>query len=349
MTIREKGKKASLFLLLLWMSFFFPAIGQAADEAQSPAGFTVESVIPDNQVDKTKTYYYLKLEPEQKQTIQVKVISTQEEPVTVKLAVHDAVSSSVGAIDYANPEPKLDKSLTDPITGLVKIKDDLKEVTVQNFEEKLVEYEITAPKDTFPGVKLGSLRFVREGDESEKNESGLVSEYARVIALMLTEDGETFNHGAELHLKNVGLTLSNGRKVIAATIQNDQPKVLQEMNIKGEVRKKGEKEVLVDLEIQDFSVAPNSNFDFEMPLGIERFMPGTYVFTGEAKGDERTWTWEEEFTVGREEADKVNEDTVFKVTVPDWVPWVAALLILSLVGLIGYLVYRQRQWKEGRK
>ena len=345
MTKRLKIIKGSLLLLIIG-SLLFPILGHAEKKQQDPAGFTVESIIPENQVDKTKTYYYLSVEPAQKQTIQVKVKSTKKEPVTISVAVHDAVSSSVGAIDYANPKPKLDKSLQNPITSLVKVKDNVKEVTVKNFEEKIVEYEITPSKEKFSGVKLGSLRFVRKGEESEKNKSGLTPEYARVIALMLTEDEEQFNHGAELHLKKVGLDLSNGRKVIAAKIQNDQPKVLQEMTINGQITRKGESEVLAKHQMENFSVAPNSNFNFELPLGLERFEAGTYVFTGEAKGDGRTWKWEETFKVGKERADQINEETVFKLVVPQWVPWTAGILLLCLIGMAVYLKRRQQTWQE---
>ena len=339
-----------LFLgcILLVASFLFATVGYAED-AQGGAGFTVESIIPENQVDKKYTFFYLKTTPEQPQTIEVKVISTQKDPVTLKVAVHDAVSSSIGEIDYAQPKPKLDKSLTNPITSFVKVKDDIKEVTVANFEEKIVAFEINPPKESYTGVKLGSIRFLREAEESESDKTGLVPEFARVIAVMLTEDEATFDHGAELHLKKVDLTLFNGRKIIAANIQNDQPKVLQEMTIKGKVTRKGEKEVLAEQEQSNFAVAPNSNFDFQLPLGLERFTPGTYVFTGEATGDGRTWKWEEEFTVGREQAEKVNEETVFKLLVPAWVPWTAAGLVVGLIGLIAYLVRRQHQWLEGRK
>ena len=65
-------------------------------------GFTVESIIPDNQVDTTKTYFYLAMKPNQKQSIQVKLKSLQDTPLTIQVGIHTAVSSSVGAIDYTN-------------------------------------------------------------------------------------------------------------------------------------------------------------------------------------------------------------------------------------------------------
>lgn len=333
--------------------FLFPDYSFADDKkesGQSPAGFTVESVRPENQVDTTKTYFFLNIEPNKPQTIQVKVRSIQKDPVTVKIAVHDAVSSSVGAIDYAQSEPKLDESLKNPITSFVKVKDDVKEITVANKEEKIVEFEITPPSDPFAGVKLGSVRFVKKEDEAEKKKEGLSSEYAYVIALMLTEDEEVeFNHGADLKLKKVRLDLSNGRKVIAARIQNNQPKVLQEMVIKGHITRKGESKVLDQHKQENFSVAPNSNFDFNIPLGMENFKAGTYVFHGVAKGDGRTWRWDEEFTIGKETVDKINEESVYKVRVPDWVLWAAIALIVALIALIGYLVYRQSRWQQAER
>lgn len=343
-------KKMISFILLGFICCIVPMQAQADETGDTPAGFTVESVIPENQVDVTKSYFYLQVEPETEQVIQVKVRSKQEEPVTVKLAVHDAVSSSVGAIDYAKAKPNLDESLKQPITELVKINDEQKEITVANFEEKIVEYTIKTPKEPFSGVKLGSLRFVKKDDsEADKEQSGVVPEYAYVIAMMLTQDKETFNHGADLKLKEVDLKLSNGRKVVAANLQNDQPKVLQELKLQGQVKRKGETDILAEYEMEDFSVAPNSNFDFEIPLGLDSFRPGTYVFTGEGQGDGRTWRWEQEFTIGQAKADKVNEEAAYQLRVPGWVPWVAAGLLLFLVGLIGGLIYRQKQWTKGRK
>lgn len=347
--VRQKKDYRLLFFPFLLMLFLFPSINFADEKnTEEEMGFSVESIIPENQVDRTKSYFNLSVVPEQKQTIQVKVKSLQEDPVTIQVKVHDAVSSSVGSIDYAKDKPKLDVSLKDPITDLVKVENGIKEVTLKNKEEKTINFEITPPKDSFEGVKLGSLRFLRKNAQAEKETSGLVPQYARVIAIMLTEDEEAFNQGAELHLKRVNLQLSNGRKVIAARIQNDQPKVLQEMTIQGNVRKKGEKKILAKQKQEDFSVAPNSNFDFEIPLGLEKFEAGTYVFTGKAEGDGRTWKWEEEFTVGKEQADKINEETVFKVIVPSWVPWVALSLGIVLIALVVFLLRRQQQWKQGR-
>ncbi|MBO0410176.1 DUF916 and DUF3324 domain-containing protein [Enterococcus hulanensis] len=338
-------------LLVISLIFTFPVHSFADSDdkdktEQSPAGFTVESIIPDNQVDTTKTYFHLALQPNSPQTIQVKIRSLKKEPVTVAIDVHNAVSSSVGAIDYAQNDPQLDPSLSKPITSFVKVKS--KDVVVQNFEEKIVEIDINPPKKAFSGVKLGSLRFTNK-EEAKKRKNELSAEYAYVIALMVTEDEKPFNHGANLHLKNVKLRLSNGRKVIAAKIQNDQPKVLQKMKISGQIINKGNNKKLFNESMENFSVAPNSNFNFEIPVGVEYFKPGTYVFKGKAEGDDRIWKWERTFTVDKEEANETEEKSVFKITVPKWVPWVAIVLIIGMVVLFVYLFRRQNQWKKERE
>ena len=166
-----QGKGSFFFFLFIILLFFFPTVGQAEQaDTEEKMGFAVESIIPENQVDTTKTYFYLAMEPNQTQTIQVKLRNLQDAPITIQIKVHTAVSSSVGAIDYAKDKPKLDKSLTEPITDLVKRKDGTEEVTLKASEEKTVSFDITTPKTAFSGVKLGSLRFVRKNEEAKSKQ-----------------------------------------------------------------------------------------------------------------------------------------------------------------------------------
>ena len=204
--VKRFSKYVVEIMFIVWLCcLFFPLVAKA-DSTQAAAGFTVESVIPSNQVDTSRSYFYLKVVPNVSQTIQVRIRSTQEAAVTVKLGIHDAVSSSNGSIDYTQVKPRLDESLKNPLTELVTVSKNQKEITVANFEEKVVEYKIHPPKAAFSG--------------------------------MMTEDESAFNRGAELKLKDVGAKISKGKNVIAATIQNDQPKLLQEATIKGSIRQK---------------------------------------------------------------------------------------------------------------
>jgi len=337
--VKQFSSKILGILLLTWACYSFPALVEA-DESQAAAGFVVESVIPTTQVDTTKSYFYLKVEPDIPQTIQVKVRSTQEAAVAVKLGIHDAVSSSNGSIDYTQVKPKLDTSLKNPITELVTLKEEQKEVTVANFEEKIIEYRIQPPKASFSGIKLGALRFVKKAANDQVGQSALSTEYAYVIALMLTEDEQPVNQGAELKLKKVGMKFSKGKKVVAATIQNNQPKLLQGATIKGSIRQKSDTRVSDEQEIEEFSVAPNSNFAFNIPLEQASYPAGIYVFSGVVKADDRKWRWEKEFEIAREIGSRENEEGKIKRF-----SWVLCLIVVIFFGS-SYLVQRQRGWQK---
>lgn len=315
-----------------------------AEESQSPAGFTVESLPRESQVDTTKSYFYIGVQPEQEQTIQVRIKSTRKEPRTVRIQLNNAVTGPNGVIDYTREEPKLDESLKVPLTDFVQIEGDQKEVTVEKFEEQLITFTIRPPKETFSGVKLGAVRFigVPTEKEEEQGKDGVTQEYAYTIALMVTEDKETFDSGAELQLKNAKLELFGGNRVFVGTIQNDQPKVLTELSIKGYIQQKGSSKRFAQITKENLSVAPNSNFGIHLPAGLENVRPGKYIMTLVARGDDREWKWTKEFQVGEKEAAKINKDAVFRLYLPKWTPYVFGGLLITMVLLTYWLIRRRK-------
>lgn len=91
-----------LVFLSLLLSFSSVA---AADEKEDKKnrdtmGFTVETVLPSNQVDPSRSFYFLKVNPGETQRVQMKIISTRKEARTVKVSLNDAITSSEATIDY---------------------------------------------------------------------------------------------------------------------------------------------------------------------------------------------------------------------------------------------------------
>ena len=266
-------------------------------EPQPLAGFTVESVIPDNQLDKNQTYFYLGVQPSNQQIIQVKIRSLQKEPVTVALSIHDAVNGTEGQIDYTQTSPKLDSSLTNSITQIVHLQNKEATVTEKNFEEKIVNYEIKIPKEPFSGVKLGALRFIKQLEDESLTSNQFTSTYAYTISVMLTEDKQPFDEGAELQLKKVGTTISAGQPVVQVTYQNRQPKVMKEATITNWLTKKGQtKELLKKVQV-DVTVAPNSLLAMDLPLNDVVLPAGTYTVHSQVSAGNREWQWRKDFTI----------------------------------------------------
>lgn len=305
-------------------------------------GFTVETVLPSNQVDPSRSFYFLKVNPGEAQKIQLKVISTRKEARTVKISLNDATTSSEATIDYGVDKPEFDPSLKDPVTSLVNVPDEFKEVTVENYEEKTIELEINPPQEAFAGIKLGAIRLIGVPSKEENKKTGLQVVTGYTIGMVLTEDAAQYNAGGDLKFKNVDVLLSNGSKVVGVSLQNDQPKMIDKMKLHVKVKKKGSDKVLYEKKGEDLSVAPNTNFMYQVPLGLENVEAGKYLVEIAANNEEDKWTWTKEVTITNEAADKLNEETIDKVETPKWVPIAAIVLGILLVGLVIVLGNRRR-------
>ncbi|MGX6970507.1 DUF916 and DUF3324 domain-containing protein [Vagococcus bubulae] len=320
----------------------------AADNNQSQIGFTVEPVIPDNQIDKDATYFHLAVEPDKEQEISVKVKSLIKDPVTVDLGVTNAVTSTSGVIDYGQEKPVLDESLKVPLTTMVSIPKNEEHVTVQNFEEKIVKIKIHPPKEEFSGIKLGALTFMKAEDKNAKKRAGISNRYGYKIGLILSEDRTTYNEGADLKLKTIKPGLENGMKMINITFQNPEPKILSKLKIEAKMTKKGSKEVLKEQELTDRSLAPNSSYIFGIPWGMESIKPGDYTMHIIAQSGDRKWKWDEDFTIEAAEANKVNKKAVNKFTITKKM-LILIIIVLLLNAILLVLRLTNSRWQKPPK
>jgi hypothetical protein len=76
-----------------------PTVTHAAD-----VGYDVQAVIPENQVDKTKSFFDLRMQPDQKQTISVRINNTSDQDSEYKVTINQAYTSDQGFIDYSDPK-----------------------------------------------------------------------------------------------------------------------------------------------------------------------------------------------------------------------------------------------------
>ncbi|MGY3702822.1 hypothetical protein BW731_05045 [Vagococcus martis] len=315
MEIKRWKSQLIVIIGIVVLGINFGILNVYAQDNQSEIGFTVEPIIPDNQLDKDASYYHLVVEPDKEQEISVKVKSLSENPVTVDLGLTNAVTSSAGIIDYGQEKPVLDESLKVPLTTMVTIPKDEQHITVKNFEEKIVKIKIHPPKEAFSGIKLGAITFMKSDDKDTKKKAGISNRYGYKVGLLLSEDRTAYNEDADLKLKSIKPGLDNGSKVINIKFQNPEPKILPRLTIQAKMTEKGSKTVIKELKMTDRSLAPNSNFDFGIPWGMDPIKPGKYTMHITAQSGERNWKWDEDFTIDSASADKVNKDSVNKFTI----------------------------------
>lgn len=298
-------KKISVYFvsLIILMGIIFPISVDAAE-----MNFSVQAVIPENQVDKGKTYFDLKMNPDQTQDLAITMKNDTSKDVTVEIGINSATTNDNGIADYNGKVEKKDSTLTYDLNDLIEID---KEMTVPAKGETTVTAHLKMPAAAFDGVLLGGFTFIeKETDENKEVQEGaqIVNKYAYTIGIQLQETDKVIE--PELVLNDVLPGQVNFRNVLQANIQNTEAAIIKNLTIDGKIFKKDGKEALYEAKRTDLRMAPNSNFNYGISLENGEFKPGTYVFKGVATAGEKEWTFEKEFTIESEIAKELNHTAV---------------------------------------
>lgn len=334
---------------IVFISFFFlvKPIPAHAEES-SNLGYTVSAVLTSKQIDKEKSYFYLQTSPGEEQEIEVKVKSTQKEPVKVAIYTANAFTDGNGAIDYSAPTKEKNPLLSDPVSSIVTVENP--SITVGNFEEKTAKFKVKPPKESYEGVKMGALVFELDDGESEEQVS---SKFAYRIGFISSETGDEFKNGENLNLTGVKSSIKYGKKMILATLQNPDPKVLSNLSITTEVKAKDSSKVILKKKVNNYMMAPNSQFDFEIDFGRDTVKSGIYILTMAANNEYKDWNFTKEFTISASQAKEMNEETVFKIVTPTWIKIVTIVEFVLLIGAIVTQIVRRKKmesaWQKKRR
>lgn len=336
----------------------FPIVTFAEDTKESKgitenekrAGFTVQAVLPENQINDRVSFYHLLVTPEQSQTIQVKILNTSAEKQEYKVEVINAATNRNGLITYDEREKEPDESMKLPIEKVAKPK--TAEVTVDGYSEGVAEIEIQLPKESFQGILLGGVRISLKSDDSEDESKGMSvkNTYGYAIGLVLTEQDFAPIYGeTELKLQKLQPEIDYGSKVLEASIQNPHPEAMQKLTAEGKIVRKGQKKTLAENKLKNVKIAPNSVFPFQVDWGMQEVSAGEYTFIGKVKGETKTWNFKQDFAITREMAKKMNKQTAFRIFIPSW--WTTSFYVLGTVTsvVIAWLVVRFVKRKKGRE
>lgn len=354
--MRKFQRFFSALTLIIAVAQFTPCV--YAEEGES-AGYSVAKITPDvPQVNESSVFYDLLVKPGEDFTIQAELNNHGSENVTVGMSAFTTYTNDNGEINYsaALPEENQDESLEIAFTEIAELKED-NPVTLRAGEKKLVSMTISVPKEAADGVILGSWYFERETETKERQEpsSGITIEnrfaYAMAVKLTVQQEIETPN----LNLLSAAPGLNNYRKVINANVQNDQPAIVSDLDFEGRITKKGSDRTLYSGNLTNRQMAPNSNFNVPFFLEQAQLAPGDYTLhltavTKDEKWAEKTWEWTEDFTITREEAQKLNKEAIND---PEPEPE-SNLVIYVLIAIIAILavflfIVLMRRKKERKK
>ena len=348
-------KRLFTFFLILEFLFFstisFATEDRDVSETEKRAGFTVQPVLPENQINSEVSYFHLPIQRGENQVVSVKLMNNTDKEERYRVQVVPAATNKNGMITYNEIDKSVDSSMEISIKEIVKPKES--EITVPAYGTVEAALEIVPPAEKFSGILLGGIYITPPSKENTDKSQGVsvTNTYGYSIGIVLTEDPATPIFGeTDLHLLNVSPEIDYGSKIVEAVIQNPYPEAMEQLTVEGRIVQKGKDKTIINNTLKDVRIAPNSVFPFQLDWGMNQVTPGDYTFKGAIKGKDKDWTFEKNFTISGKAAEKMNKQTTFKIFIPDW--WLSAFYLIGvltcvvLLLLILRIIQRRKEKKK---
>ncbi|WP_249274545.1 DUF916 and DUF3324 domain-containing protein [Candidatus Enterococcus clewellii] len=349
-------KKWTVLLCLLYIClatvFATKVYGEEESEVLSGGGFSFEVIQPENQRDKNKGYFDLRMTPGQQQTVQIKLVNPTDIETTLSVKLNGAKTNKNGVIEYGPSTIEKDASLKYAFEDLVKAPDEIK---IPAKGETTLDLAITMPAEEYDGVITGGIELQNLNSDAEENQTGaVINKYAYLIGMVLSEtDTEVL---PDLTLNKVYPELSNYRNSIYVNFSNTQAVIINDMTVDAQITEKGSDEVLYDTKVASMRMAPNSLIDFPISMQGDRMVPGDYTARIVVTTETDRWEWTEDFKITDDDADKFNgEDlSLLQEQGVDWkliatIVGGAFLLVIIIFVLIRRFSNKGKKKKKGNK
>lgn len=338
-------KKLNLLAVITLVTMSFFGLGGTNVQA-AELNFSVTPSIPENQVDKTKTFFDLLMEPEQEQKVEVKLRNDTDKPVIIETKINSATTNLNGVVEYGATKTKQDSTLAYNLADLINVDE---EVTIPAHDEITLPLKIKMPKENFAGILAGGISFQEKDTDEKQTTDGegiaIQNKYAYIVGIVLRVDPTEIQ--PDMLLTKVAPAQVNARNVINANLQNPTAMFINQLKVTAEVTRKGSKDVLFSSKKEAMQMAPNSNFDYPIALSGKKMEAGKYTLklTAESKGEK--WEFEKDFEIDADTAKKFNQQDV---TIEEDNTWlyllIGAGLILLAIIIFLIIMYRRKKKKE---
>lgn len=329
-------------MLLSGILFIIPS-----EVSASGLGYAVKAVIPENQIDQKQTYFDLLMKPGETQKIQLEVVSSSNEELFLEITPNIATTNQNGELEYSISPENLDSTLKKPITKLLSGK---QSVILKPKETKIVTFQLTMPEESFRGKIVGAFNISeREADQIKKSQQDSDVQINNIMSLGIGIQLRQSEVAVkpDLKLNRVRANLFNYRTAITANIQNTEAEFLGDLKIIAKVKKEGSQKILYETEKIEQSMAPNSNFDFVIPLENQEIKKGNYTLELKASSKDENWQFTKHFRVTSQDANRLNSEAVELEEAST--NWLLICQILFFVVLLIVVSVMAVKYYQGRK
>jgi hypothetical protein len=295
-----------------------------------------------------KPYIDLLMAPGEVQEVELEVRNLSNEDNLLILQVATATTSSTGVVSYCPDQvAEPDSTLLFAMEDLITIQE---EVVLGPGETKNVVFTIQMPETPFEGILAGGISISPYFDPDELVEvEGMIRNFfAITIPVLLRQvEVEVFPY---LQLNSVTAGHRNSRNAVILNLQNIKPMFINEIEAIAHLSREGDTRDVWAMRWEG-QIAPNSTFNFYIPLDGERFREGEYRVEIEFIASNGTWAFRESFTLTEEEVEVLNEEALDlrEPSLPLWVFLIIGVVILLLLPVITLITIRVMNKRSSHK
>ncbi|MFD1465176.1 DUF916 and DUF3324 domain-containing protein [Lapidilactobacillus mulanensis] len=337
-----KFKKQWIVILAILFGGIFATTHQT-EAAENPGNFSVTPIYPKNQQDESLGYFDLLVAPGQKQTLNVRLTNPSTTARTFEVYINPAVTSDGGTIDYNQRSVKLDPTIPFDVRKVLTLAQHDYKLAAKS--SVVIPIQVALPADQFAGRVLAGITVnEKKTSTTDENEGAIQvkNKIAYNIAVVLQESTAAIT--PDLKLVSGDLAAVNAKTTVQLKFQNPTPTIINHLIFTTKIKRNDK--VYVKSTTNEYLVAPNSNFHLNLDLAGDHAQPGDYVAEIVARsGTKYEWKFKYEFTVNQDQANKVNQGSIF-VTKDKQTPWWLYLLIALVIVLlfwIFFLLFKRRR------
>lgn len=294
-------KEIIISFVLLIICLFMSTMNVSAEGLD----YTVSPILGQNQDDKIKSYFKLKLQPNQQENLQFNLENFSEKPQKFNIKVNTASTNMNGIVDYSRHIFQRDPSMKFSLQELID--NPQSQIEIPGHSKKIVSLKLNMPDTIFDGVLLGGVTI--EPALGNKNKEQVSNIYTRTIAIVVSENDKKIV--PEIVSGDVRNSQINYHNISKIALRNISPTIIKPVKAHIRVYKSGSEKSLLDQTKYDMSIAPNSQF--ELPVEWKRKLKtGHYQYKVRLDTKEKSWFFVKEFEIKSVEAKVLNKQSVDK-------------------------------------
>jgi len=325
------------FAVIFIMSLNFTQINAHAEE--DPVGYNIQMVKAENQLDNNSSYYDLRVNPGQKQTIYLRINNTSAKKSEYSIKINSAYTNDQGFIDYS--DPKKASSTVNPPYSIQKLFKHNNRIKVNANSQKEIPIYINVPKEKFDGQILAGINVSKANQKQEKGK--ITNRYNYILGIKLTETDNPISRKLKLIKVYPGSTFAKAS--VIAVLENTTMDAYGHLKYNVDIKKKSDNKTITKKTYDNgMQIAPNSKYNFSVDIGKKNMVRGKYVMNlkvADAKGN--NWKFSRDFLITQSQADSINKATVGEsYEKPDYIWWTVLILDLLAIFIVIYMIKKEK-------